>query len=260
VERSYRRMLAGMGVAVVSVALVAGCGGDKPKKQAAPAAASDPRQVLIEAAGRVAQGRFQVIAEEEPTTSRTAVLVDPASAKAVAGAIVQVGGGTGSASFRQIGDRLWAQLDLSSLGMAHPKDWMRVDPAKVSDRKEMRIFDPEDPTGALAVIRRAQTVEGKDGKFTGTADLSELTQDHLYRRLVVDGDAMGDLVKKAPFEAVVDGNGRLTSITVTGPGADGGEPYRTRMKYGQFGAQFTVSEPPDTIEATEYAYATLNGL
>jgi hypothetical protein len=142
-----------------------------------------------------------------------------------------------------------------------PKKWMRVDPAKIKDGGDVPVaYDNEtDPGEAGAVLRAIVDVRQTGaGKFAGTTDLTQQgTAD------IVDDarlKALGEKARAVPFEATVDGQGRLTSTVVKVPAAGQAKAVRYAITYTGYGSTPTPKVPAagDQQKATAKVYELLN--
>jgi hypothetical protein len=142
-----------------------------------------------------------------------------------------------------------------------PKKWMLIDPAKIKNSKDVPLgYDAEtDPGEAGTVVRGIVDVrQAGAGEFAGTTDLTAEGESE-----IVDADhlaALGTRAKAVPFEATVDGQGRLISTVVKIPAAGKHKAARYEVTYGDFGKVPTPRVPAADQQqrATKEAYELLN--
>ncbi|GAA3344589.1 hypothetical protein GCM10020358_48440 [Amorphoplanes nipponensis] len=141
-----------------------------------------------------------------------------------------------------------------------PKKWMLIDPAKVKDDDVPVGYDDEtDPGDAGVVLRASADVRQTGaGQFSGTTDLTQQGEAD-----IVDAGrlkALGERAKAVPFEATVDGRGRLTSTVVRIPAAGKAKATRYEVTYAGYGSTPTPAAPAadEQQPATRGAYELLN--
>ena len=117
--------------------------------------------------------------------------------------------------------------------------WIHVDVAELKAGSTFAIMPKDDPTGAES-LARAVTQVGKQGAdtYTGVLDITKapnLNKDSLK--------ALGATSNTVPFAAKVDGQGRLTEMTVDMSAlAHGAGTMKTT--YSGFGTAVKVAAPP----------------
>ncbi|MEV1285635.1 hypothetical protein [Micromonospora sp. NPDC049679] len=125
--------------------------------------------------------------------------------------------------------------------------WMHVDAAKLAGGN-FDIMPQGDPAGASKMIKGMADVERTgEGSFRGTLDLTKAPT--INTAAIA---ALGDKAKAVPFTAAVDGQGRLTRLTVdltTIAPALG----TLNTTYSNFGAPVTATKPAaaETVEAPD---------
>jgi hypothetical protein len=72
---------------------------------------------------------------------------------------------------------------------------------------------------------------------------------------------LGDKAKTIPFTATVDGQGRLTKLSLEMPAAGDTPPHKVEVKFTDYGSATAVQKPPagQTQDAPATAYEFLNG-
>ncbi|MCO8272736.1 hypothetical protein M1L60_19255 [Actinoplanes sp. TRM 88003] len=142
-----------------------------------------------------------------------------------------------------------------------PRKWLVVDPARVTDPEVAPSgYDGDtDPGYAGLVLKGAAAVAGTGhGHYTGTTDLTASTE----AEIVTDArlKALGPKAKAVPFEADVDGDGRLTSLLVRIPAAGKAKAATYHVRYTGFGTTETPVAPAaaEQQKATPVVYDLLN--
>jgi hypothetical protein len=143
-----------------------------------------------------------------------------------------------------------------------PKKWMLIDPAKIKNTEDIPLgYDDEtDPVEAGAVLRAIVDVrQTAAGEFAGTTDLTQQGESEIVDPARLK--ALGARAKAVPFEATVDGQGRLTSTLVRVPAAGKQKAFVYEVTYSDFGRAPTPTAPAADRQqkATAAAYELLNG-
>lgn len=136
-----------------------------------------------------------------------------------------------------------------------PRKWLHLDPAKVKDNKDNPLlgYSTADPAGAAALFGAITSVRAEGDRYRGTLDLTQAAEAD-----IVDADklrSLGEKAKSVPFEATVDGQGRLTSLRLDIPG----DKYQ--VTYRGYGTTPKIEAPAagQAQEAPASAYDLLNG-
>jgi hypothetical protein len=137
---------------------------------------------------------------------------------------------------------------------------MRIDPAKIKGDDVPVGYDNEtDPGDAGAVLRAIVDVrQTSAGRFAGTTDLTRQGEADIVDPARLR--ALGEKAKAVPFEATVDGQGRLTSAVVRIPAAGKTKAGKYTIAYTGYGNTPTPVAPAadEQQEATKAAYELLN--
>jgi hypothetical protein len=141
-----------------------------------------------------------------------------------------------------------------------PDKWMLLDPAKLTgDMRQYLRFDDMDP-GQFAVVVDGivDAKEASASTFTGTTDLTKHPEAEFLPKATLD--ALGDKAKAVPFEATVDGKGRLTHALVKVPAAGKVKAETYEITYEKYGtaAKVTVPAAGEQQKAPATAYELLN--
>ncbi|WP_203916384.1 hypothetical protein [Rugosimonospora africana] len=140
----------------------------------------------------------------------------------------------------------------SQLGVS-PDKWMHIDAAAMGANNSVLSFPgggDTDVNGLLAGVVNVQSTDGKT--LTGTLDLTKATGNS-----AVSADALskaGAKAKAVPFTAVLDDQGRLSSLKIDGSGIQDG--LTVNMTFTDYGKPAGISKPdsssvveaPDTVQ------------
>lgn len=156
---------------------------------------------------------------------------------------------------RKVGTDLYMKFggEIASLLGGSGKEWMHIDAGKMSDSSAFNLLPEDDPTGTKAFMEALTDVERVgDGSFKGTMDLTKSSKYAQNEAL----SSMSAQMKAIPFTAKVDGEGRLTEMTVdmSSLGASAGT---MKTSYTDFGTEVKVEAPaaadveemPDTLSS-----------
>lgn len=151
----------------------------------------------------------------------------------------------------QLADQVYMKAD-GVPGM--PKGWMHIDVSKLGAQSSLRK-SIEDPSYSAKMLTTAAQVQWDGaGKVKGVLDLSQSPS----MNPALAG-TIGDKIKAVPFTATIDGQGRLTTMTVAlgglAPTAGVGD---MTIAYSDFGAPVTIEKPTgEIVEAPAALLATL---
>lgn len=269
-----RWVVAGLGM-ITSLALAtAACADDSPSSTGSngtaagtSAAPVDARQALIDSVKALADGNFKfTIADHESTVVGS---VHQPSKSAQMEITIKDGDAEGKVGFIIVGQDRWIKMDFGSeIGelVKLPSEWMHIDPAKVTDSQTLEELtidfsdaDEIDPGGSALILGALVDVEQTgDGAYSGTVDLTKATDAGMVDEEIVT--KLGDRGKAIPFTATLDGQGRLTRLTLDIPAAGDVAPYKLEVTYSDYGSAAAAQKPPadQTREAPEIAYDMLN--
>ena len=156
------------------------------------------------------------------------------------------------------GDDTWLKVDFGrATGDPRlpdlPKGWMHLDRSRIKDGDDL-AFRNEDPAGAHHVMAAIVDVEAAgDRRYKGTVDLPKATESAL-----VNDDhakALGDKAAAVPFEATLDDQGRLATLTITVPAAGDDEAQTWEATYLNYGVPIQVDAPTgEVVEAPDEVY------
>lgn len=244
------------------VMLLGGCG-TVNEPTAAPPAPKTPKEKLLDAVPDGSQGTFSFTLKDAETTAKGAV--DPKAKRLHLTSEYKDKelGFTMTMGYLIIDQESWVKITFANTkgvtGLPKlPKKWLHLDRTKVKDQEDVGFGDP-DPASAVSLFRSIVDVtEPAAGQFTGTVDLTTATKAEILDKQGLD--ALGAQAKAVPFRAVVDGQGRLTSIELDVPAYGEVKAYTHQATYSDYGAAPAVEEPPagETQEAPAEAYELLN--
>jgi hypothetical protein len=260
-------MIASLGLAT------AGCGNgnDSDSSNDTATAASptpvDAKQALADSVKALAEGNFKfTMADHEATGSGS---VHEPSKSAQMDMTIKDADGEGKIGFVVVGQDQWIKMDFGpeiNQLLKLPKKWMHIDPAKVKDSetlKEMSVdfgnADEIDPAGSGTILKAVVTAEKTaDGTYSGTVDLTKATDAGMVDEEVVT--KLADKAKAIPFTATVDGQGRLTKLSLDMPAAGDVPAHKLEASYSDYGSATEAKKPPagQTQEAPASAYELLN--
>lgn len=262
-----RRALAGL-VTVATLGLaIAGCGTDNSGGDSPSPTPADPKQALVASVKALADGNFKFTITDHESTGSGFVHAPSKSAQLEAKS--KSDDVEFSIGFITIDKDRWIKLDLGAEINALakiPDSWMHIDPAKLKDSEMVEEMDidfanPEevDPAGAAEIFKGLVTAEQTgDGAYSGTVDLSKATDAGVVDETIVSD--LADKAKAIPFTAALDGDGRLTKLTLDIPAAGDVPAHKVEVTYSDFGSASAAEKPPanQTREAPASAYEMLN--
>jgi hypothetical protein len=259
--------LAGLAALLALSAAAGGCGVADAVQDAAPASAKPlaPRDALLESLPDASTGSFRFTIEggDAPTAGE----IDAGKQSYRVGFRYREpdAGFTMLTDFLVVEQQSWIKISFKDTegltGLPKlPRKWMLIDPAKIEDKDVPLGYDNEtDPGEAGAVLRASADVKQTGaGRFAGITDLTQQGD-----AAIVDAarlKALGEQAKAVPFEATVDGQGRLTSAVVKIPAAGKAKASRYKITYADYGTTATPAAPAadEQQKATKDAYELLN--
>ncbi|MEN3612620.1 hypothetical protein [Plantactinospora sp. ZYX-F-223] len=138
--------------------------------------------------------------------------------------------------------------------------YQHLDQSKITGTRGLGFdFKDVDPAGSEALTKAVVDVQKTgEGAYTGTIDLTKATDAGM-----VDEDAvklLGAEATKLPFEAKLDAQGRLTSLTIQLPAVGGGKAQQLTVSYSDYGAASPAKAPPaaEVVEASPETYELFN--
>ncbi|WP_410810042.1 hypothetical protein [Micromonospora sp. 067-2] len=238
-----RRLIPAISIALAA-ALVAGCGtnsggGSAPTSPAPATSAADPVVAVKQGMDRSLAGTVSMDASVKAGTQSITLngKTDPA-----ARTIHVTGNAPEPIEARLIGDAAYIKSD----SLESKKPWMKLDLSKLRPNSPLRqSFDLKSQTGIVGGIVTAEATG--NGRYKGTADLEKAaaaaSADGGMRQGLESSAKLAKDPKAIPFEATVDGEGRLTALSYTIATKTLGD-LTTEMKMSDFGKPVTVTAPP----------------
>jgi hypothetical protein len=211
---------------------------------AAPAPAADARTELTNAFTKLNGTTMSYETLTQTGTLATTKLngaSDP-SKKASSGKMTITAQGQNiNAEVTVLGTDVYLKLGLPLPGV-DPNKWLYLDGSKTSLGK-LGLGSPDDPANVKGLSDAFVTVERVGtGSYKGTIDMTK-------RKMPDSGAAlirqMGDAAKAVPFEATVNTDGYLTSVSFTMPAAGQVPATTAKSTFSDFGKPVTVTKPAD---------------
>lgn len=274
-QRRARRFAGAGTLLAVSVALTAGCAvaGSSPRQAASSpreAASSPPsaREILAAAAPGDSSGRYRISVKDSELTVRG--VVDPAGRRYRLG-FRQPLPGTGvmlAMDFLVIEKRSWVKVAFEGAdkrsGLPRlPRTWLRLDPSKIKDRGQgsmpLAYDGAADPANSAVLF--AAVVDARQqgvGRYTGTLDVTRAKEAEVLTAQQLT--ALGDRARSLPFEATLDRQGDLASLTVEVPAVGKRKAWRWAATYSDYGTAPALPTPSgrESQPAPPTVYEMLN--
>jgi hypothetical protein len=230
-------------LAAVSLA-VGGCdtsgNGQSAKGSASPSPSpADPKSALLASVEQLSKTPYKYHMESEGMTGDG--VADPV-AKAVSMAMTAAEGGVSmKMDIVVVNADFWVKMDLGDanalLGIPADK-YMHLDTAKLGDSSlSSAAKDADLASGMFDGLLDVKQVDSQH--FTGTIDLTKASGD-----AALGADTLkkaGDKAKSASFTASVDGQGRLTELTIDTASLGLDQPLK--VSYSDYGTAATVNKP-----------------
>lgn len=245
-----RRMLTGgvSAFAILSLAL-AGCAGTDttgPGKAQQPLQQQDAAVLLPQSLKKIQTESFRftstITMDEVEITSNGAF--DMADKVGVVKMGMDAAGQEMKLEMRVLGD------DMYMSGFAGTGRWIRLDLGRFPAGSMFgEVADPVGNADYLLAVSEDVKDLG-DGRYQGTLDLKNYLDEHAGQEKAKKlEDALGKLgpdALKAPFEATIDDQGRLTAmkITMTFDAGDKKTTMVQKARYFDFGTKVEVAKPP----------------
>lgn len=252
--------IAGVALAA-SLAFLAGCKTDSTTPSAASGGASNapaatPAQELAAAAAKLGTSTFKYTVSV--STIDLNGQADPANKSVKLAFAMPQDGAQFAMDFIAVGTDYYVKISGLPLPGIDSSKWYHIDSTKVKSLDSFGISDMNDPVGMIAFASMVKNVEKTGtGTFKGTFDFSKPASGFTEK----DISELGEKAKNIPFEASVDGQGRLTSFKFTVP-PFGSEKTETpvTMNVTDYGTAVTISKPAagEIVEAPAGVYEMLN--
>ncbi|GGM58408.1 hypothetical protein ACFFX1_51375 [Dactylosporangium sucinum] len=235
-------------VALVALLALAGCsfGADPDRPKASPAASASPTGL---AAGLSAFGmgsyRFSVTANE----GKYQGAIDPVADLLDASVAVTSDGASLKIDTVSVGGVAYTRLTGLPMPGFDGNTWYKVDRARMTRPGALGISAIEDPTGVQALVAATHDVRRDGDRYSGTVDMTRVAAwgpVNIARVL-----QLGEAAKAVPFEATLDGQGRLVTMKVNIP------DNTVQATYSDFGARVSVTAPTGAEPLPDHLYGML---
>ncbi|WP_436526716.1 hypothetical protein [Actinoplanes sp. HUAS TT8] len=155
------------------------------------------------------------------------------------------------------GQDLYAQIP----GITQGDTWTHVDMARLPDSANIGLKPGQiDPANTADLLKSTTDVTtAGEGAYSGTLDLTKAAGVAGISKVTVDG--YGADAQKVPFEATLDPQDRLETLTLRLPAVDNREAQPLVVKYSDYGQTVTTEKPPagQIVEAPDNVYQALGG-
>lgn len=276
--RTVRGPLAGVVVLTTLSLAMAGCSGESKDKapqggstagavtgtgsssgDAAPAAVpTDPKQALAASTKGLVEGNFSftVVGHEQKGSGVTHKPSNSAKASMTFGDSEF----TMNMDMLYVAPDMWTKNKIKAPELPEVQEgesglWQHIDPAKAKNIPELQFnWETSDLIGGQMIMKNVVTAKQEgSGRYTGTTDLSTV------KSPVIDSDLLAELGAKAksvPFTAALDGQGRLSTLTLKMPASEDVPAADLTVTYSGYGAATATAKPPanQTEEATAETY------
>ncbi|MGI5239884.1 hypothetical protein [Dactylosporangium sp. CA-139066] len=251
--KSSRSLLLALALSGV-ITVTAACGDKKDDGAAAPATASatsaapsstaDARTELANAFNKL-NGTTMAYTTETATgavaTTKLNGSIDPSKQASSGKMTISAQGRNIDAEMIVVGTDVYLKVALPLPGV-DPKKWMHVDGTKTSLSK-LGLGNPDDPANVKGISDAIVTAERTgSGSYKGTVDLTKRNVPSTSAALL---QQMGDAAKSVPFEATINSDGFLTSLTMNVPAAGQVPATTAKSTFTDFGKPVTIAKPAD---------------
>jgi hypothetical protein len=250
-------MTLALATAACNVNGVGGGAGATPSASASPTAMSEAaaKAALSKAATELGKTSYKIMLTAGPISGTGAM--DPAGGKGQLTLTLFTGSANAQLETVLISADMWLKVN----GVpAVPDKWLHLDTAKLPADSALGVRPGKlDPVNAEKLISAIAKIESKgNGQFTGTVDLTKMSDSAIIDRATVD--TLGDRAKAVPFEAAIDAQGRLTNLKMD-LGTVDGIPIKVNVTYRDFGSAVSPTQPAasDVVEAPDAVYQLLGG-
>lgn len=142
---------------------------------------------------------------------------------------------------RVVGDEAWMTIGKTALPNWDTTKFIQFPAAEFASASLVHLGDPFDPAG-LKGLSAAMTAAARtgEGAYTGKLDLTEAPAGVSRGLLPATAEQLqgnGGMSQSVPYEASVDAQGYLTSLTVTLP------TYASTARFSDFGTPVKIAKP-----------------
>lgn len=262
---NIRNVLVGL-VAVGSLAFVGACGDSDDAGSGTPsttagtsAPAANPVDTVKASTRDFAKTPYRYSFKTPANGVDVNGSIDPSSGAHTMAAAVLIEGVSIQFNVIAAGADYYAKIAGVSIPGINAAKYYHVDTAKLKSADALLMSDYKDPTGAQGLTRSVVTAEKTgDRMYRGTMDLTQAGS--VAALSTEDLKAYADRAKSMPFEATLDGNGRLTSLKLMIPAGGDVKADTFAYTYTDFGAAVTATKPAadQVLEASPTVYELLN--
>ncbi|WP_422771737.1 hypothetical protein ACN28C_01000 [Plantactinospora sp. WMMC1484] len=160
----------------------------------------------------------------------------------------------------------WVKLEITGaegvpgLESLNSGKYQHLDQSKIKGTAGLGFnFKDVDPAGSEALTKAVVDVQKTgEGTYTGTIDLTRATGAGMINEDSVQ--LLGAEATKLPFEAKLDAEGRLSTMTIKLPAVAGGTAHELTVSYSDYGAASPATAPPasEVVEASPETYELFN--
>lgn len=257
-----QRGLVALAAAVLLLPGLAACGGTgESSAQEENAVNADPKLALLAGTKEIDKGNFRFTMSGDSISADGSVHAESRSAQMKLTASEEAEDFSLTMDLIYIEPESWVKLEFTGLENLPGAEsfnsgkYQHLDRSKIKDIEDLQFnFDEVDPAGSAlitnAIVDAEKTAEGE---YTGTVDLTKATDAGLTDEETVK--ALGVEASKLPFTAKLDGQGRLTELTVKLPAAGETAAHELKVTY-EYGAGTPAQKPPadEVVEATDETY------
>ncbi|MEE6256980.1 hypothetical protein [Plantactinospora sonchi] len=264
------------GVATLAAALLfvpglTACGqteGSEPGSQGTGSGSvpADPKEALLASTKEIAKGNFRFTMKGQELDGEGLVHLPSRSAQ------MKMNAGDAELGFSMNLDLIYIEPDswvkiqiegaegLPGLEKLNTGKYQHLDPSKIKDNDDLSFdFEDVDPAGTEILTKAIVDVQKTgEGAYSGNLDLTKATDAGM-----VDEEAIKTLgadAGKVPFEAKLDAQGRLSSLTIKMPAAGEAKAHELVVTYTDYGAATGAKKPADSevVEAPAETYDLFN--
>jgi hypothetical protein len=189
--------------------------------------------------------RFKVVAKEGTYTGA----IDPVADVFNASVTVSSSGASLTIDTAEVRGTAYTRLTGLPMPGFDGQSWYRIDSGRVTRPGALGLSAIKDPTGVQALIAAAHELQRDGRTYTGTVDMTRVAAWGPVN--VAQVMALGAAARTVPFEATLDEQDRLATVTVRIP------ENPVTATYSDFGAPVTVEEPRNAEPLPDHLYGQL---
>lgn len=258
--KSRRLAAAGLGLVTALTFSVTGCsyfgGDDDADRTRALGANADASNALSGAAAALAETSFNMTTDMGDLGQMTGSM-DPPSQRGKLDIELSAGGTDLAMDVVVFGSDMYLKMNG---GDAAADGWLHLDMAELPEGNSLGLREGEfDPSGAAKFMKAIASAERVgDRGFKGTLDLTKA--DGAGGVDEKDLASLGGQASAVPFEATIDGNGRLSKLVIDMPAVGDRPAAKVTTTYSDIGTSVSVKRPDaaTVTEAPAAVYEQLN--